>query len=82
MNKEMVHSDIWTGVIYLVFVSSAPGNKPPDLAWSSHQRKTKMRQGGRGGKYLLLVDVSTNIHFPVKDNMMEVFLSQVLRIVR
>lgn len=23
MNKEMVHSDIWTGVIYLLFVSSA-----------------------------------------------------------
>ena len=41
MNKEMVHSDIWTGVIYLVFVSSAPapGNKPPVLAWSSHQRR-------------------------------------------
>lgn len=69
MNKEMVHSDIRTGVIYLVFVSSAhlvtsPG---PGLVFTS---KTKVRQqAGRGGKYLLLVDVSTNIHFPVKDVM-------------
>ena len=71
MNKEMVHSDIWTGVIYLVFVSSAhlvtSPRSPPGL-----HIKDEVRRGGRGGKYLLLVDVSTNIHFPVKD-MMEVF---------
>ena len=71
MNKEMVHSDIWTGVIYLVFVSSAHLVTSPRSLPGLHI-KDEVRRGGRGGKYLLLVDVSTNIHFPVKD-MMEVF---------